>query len=58
MNFFDFISDPILAISKWLFELLNGWGVPADWSNFILYFIGAALLGTSALLLTFNFHMG
>ena len=55
MNFFDFISDPILAISKWLFELLNGWGVPADWSNFILYFIGAALLGTSALLLTLIF---
>lgn len=55
MNFFDFISDPILAISKWLFELINGWGVPADWSNFILYFIGAAILGTSALLLTLIF---
>jgi len=55
MDFFDFISDPILAISKWLFELLNGWGVTADWSNFILYFIGAALLGTSALLLTLIF---
>jgi NADH-quinone oxidoreductase subunit H len=55
MNFFDFISDPILGISKWLIELLNGWGVTAEWSNFILYFIGAALLGTSALLLTLIF---
>ncbi len=55
MNFFDFISDPIFAISEWLIDLLNGWGVSADWSNFILYFIGAALLGTSALLLTLIF---
>jgi len=55
MNFFDFISDPIFAISEWLINLLNGWGVSADWSNFILYFIGAALLGTSALLLTLIF---
>lgn len=55
MNFFDFLSDPILAISKWLSELLIGWGVSAEWSNFILYFIGAALLGTSALLLTLIF---
>lgn len=55
MNFIDFISDPILAISDWLFKQFAGWGLSTDWSNFLLYLIGAALLGTSALLLTLIF---
>jgi len=55
MNFIDFISDPILAISDWLFKQFTGWGLSTDWSNFLLYLIGAALLGTSALLLTLIF---
>lgn len=55
MNFIDFISDPILAISDWLFKQFTGWGLSTDWSNFHLYLIGAALLGTSALLLTLIF---
>lgn len=55
MNFIDFISDPILAISDWLFKQFTGWGLSTVWSNFLLYLIGAALLGTSALLLTLIF---
>lgn len=55
MVFFDFIKDPITAISNWLANLLSGWGVSPSWANFILYLVGSAILGTVALLLTLIF---
>ncbi len=55
MNFIDFLKDPIMAIAEWLGNLLSTWGVSDSWSTFILYFLGAAVLGTLALLLTLIF---
>lgn len=44
-----------MTISKWLGGLLSNWGVNDSWSNFILYLIGSAVLGTVALLFTLLF---
>ncbi len=55
MNFIDFLKDPIMSIANWLGNLLSTWRVSDSWSTFILYFLGAAVLGTLALLLTLIF---
>jgi NADH-quinone oxidoreductase subunit H len=55
MNLIDFLRDPIFAISQWLSGVFNNWGISADWATFILYLIGAALLGITALLMTLIF---
>lgn len=52
MGFLNFLQDPITFIAQWLLQLLTGWGLPSAWAQFVLYFVGAAALGTSALLLT------
>lgn len=52
MKILDFLSDPIIGIEKWIVQLLENWGVAPEWQTFIVYLIGAAILGTGALLIT------
>jgi NADH-quinone oxidoreductase subunit H len=52
MEFFEFLRDPVTYIAEWLSSILIGWGVAPEWVTFILFSIGAAILGTVALLLT------
>jgi NADH-quinone oxidoreductase subunit H len=52
MKILEFLSDPIIGIEKWIVQLLENWGVAPEWQTFIVYLIGAAILGTGALLFT------
>lgn len=52
MKILEFLSDPIIGIEKWIVQLLGNWGVAPEWQTFIVYLIGAAILGTGALLIT------
>jgi NADH-quinone oxidoreductase subunit H len=52
MNILEFLSDPIIGIENWIVQLLENWGVAPEWQTFIVYLIGAAILGTGALLFT------
>lgn len=52
MKILEFLSDPIIGIEKWIVQLLGDWGVAPEWQTFIVYLIGAAILGTGALLIT------
>lgn len=52
MKILEFLSDPIIEIEKWIVQLLGNWGVAPEWQTFIVYLIGAAILGTGALLIT------
>lgn len=55
MKFLDFLRDPVIAIAEWLSGVLTNWGLNEAWVTFIQYFLGAAILGTLALLLTLIF---
>lgn len=52
MKILEFLIDPIIGIEKWIVQLLENWEVAPEWQTFILYLIGAAILGTGALLIT------
>ncbi len=52
MNLLEFLKDPIIAIEQWLIQLFGNWGVPEEWQTTLVYVIGAAILGTVALLVT------
>jgi len=52
MNLLEFLKDPIIAIEQWLIQLFGNWGVPEEWQTTLVYVIGAAILGTVALLFT------
>lgn len=52
MGIIEFIRDPLTSISLWFTNLITGWGVPTEWTKFILFLVGGFLLGVSALLLT------
>lgn len=52
MTLLDFLKDPIIATEKWLLTLFGNWGIPREWQTALLYLIGAAILGTAALLIT------
>lgn len=52
MNILDFLKDPIFSIEQWLVQLLGNWGVNPEGQIVILYFLGAVILGTGALLIT------
>jgi NADH-quinone oxidoreductase subunit H len=52
MKILEFLSDPIIGIENWIVQLLENWGVAPEWQTFIVYLIGAAILGTGALLFT------
>lgn len=52
MDLIHFLIDPIVGIENWLVQLFTNWGVPANWQTFILYFLGSAILGVGALLIT------
>ncbi|MBW6472620.1 MAG: NADH-quinone oxidoreductase subunit NuoH [Anaerolineaceae bacterium] len=52
MKILEFLSDPIIGIENWIVQLLENWGVATEWQTFIVYLIGAAILGTGALLIT------
>ncbi len=52
MNILEFLKDPIIGIEKWIVQLFGNWGVAPEWQTFFLYLIGAAILGTGALLIT------
>ncbi len=52
MKILDFLIDPIIGIQNWIISLLTKWGVAQEWQTTILYLIGAAILGTGALLVT------
>ncbi|PKO06941.1 MAG: NADH-quinone oxidoreductase subunit NuoH [Chloroflexi bacterium HGW-Chloroflexi-3] len=52
MKILEFLSDPIIGIENWIVQLLENWGVAPEWQTFIVYLIGAAILGTGALLIT------
>ncbi|MEJ5202671.1 MAG: NADH-quinone oxidoreductase subunit NuoH [Anaerolineales bacterium] len=47
----SFWVDPYRFLLEWLRNLLIGWGLPADWAQVVLFFVGAFALGTAALLL-------
>lgn len=47
-----FIADPVTFISNWLNGVLNGWGIPAMWVQFIMFIIGAGLLALGAMVFT------
>ena len=46
----DFFSDPIGFIAQWLRGLLEGLGLAPDFVTFVLVALGAAMMGTIALL--------
>lgn len=52
MKILDFLIDPIIGIEKWILQLFENWGVAPEWRTFLLYLIGAAVLGIGALLIT------
>lgn len=52
MGFIQFLIDPVTFIARWLQMLLVGWGIPAGWTQFILFVLGAGALGTGALMFT------
>ncbi len=52
MKILEFIKDPIIGIEQWILQLFENWGVAPEWQTFLLYLIGAAILGTGALLIT------
>ena len=52
MKILEFLSDPIIVIQEWIIQLFTNWGVAQEWQTFLLYLIGSAILGTSALLIT------
>ncbi|MBE0686054.1 MAG: NADH-quinone oxidoreductase subunit NuoH [Anaerolineaceae bacterium] len=52
MKILEFLSDPIIGIETWIMQLLENWGVAPEWQTFLVYLIGAAILGTGALLIT------
>lgn len=49
----SFLSDPFLFIGNWLESLLIGFGLQPPIAVFLLQLVGALLLGTAMLLLTF-----
>jgi NADH-quinone oxidoreductase subunit H len=49
----SFLSDPFLFIGNWLESLLLGWGLQPAFATFLLQLVGALVLGTVMLLLTF-----
>lgn len=49
----SFLSDPFLFIANWLEGVLLGWGLQPSMATFLLQLLGALVLGTSLLLLTF-----
>jgi NADH-quinone oxidoreductase subunit H len=49
----DFLSDPFGWVGQILQDLLLGWGLQAEAATFILQVLGALVLGTAVLLLTF-----
>ncbi|MGD8603779.1 MAG: NADH-quinone oxidoreductase subunit NuoH [Anaerolineales bacterium] len=49
----EFLSDPFGWFGGLLQDLLVGWGLQADVATFILQLVGALVLGTAVLLLTF-----
>jgi len=52
MNILEFLKDPIIAIEQWLIQVFGNWGIPQEWQTALIYVIGAAILGTVALLIT------
>jgi NADH-quinone oxidoreductase subunit H len=52
MNILEFLKDPIIAIEQWLMQVFGNWGIPEEWQTALIYLIGAAILGTGALLIT------
>jgi len=46
----DFLNDPIGFIAQWLRSLMEGLGLAPDFVTFVLVALGAALMGTIALL--------
>ena len=49
----EFLSDPFGWFGQLLQDLLLGWGLQAEAATFILQLLGALVLGTGVLLLTF-----
>ncbi len=47
------MGDPFGAIGQWLLNLLTGWGLSPALAATLLKFLGAAVLGTGVLVLTF-----
>ena len=47
------MGDPFGAIGQWLLDLLTGWGLAPALAAVLLKFLGAAILGTAVLVLTF-----
>lgn len=45
----DFLRDPINFIANWLINLLNGWGLPAGVSQFLVMAVGAFLLAVGSM---------
>ena len=52
------MSDPFGQISRFLLDLLTGWGLEPGLAAFLLKLLGAAAMGTFALLSTFIFIWG
>ena len=52
------MSDPFGQISRFLLDLLTGWGLEPGLAAFLLKLLGAAAMGTLALLSTFFFIWG
>lgn len=49
----SFLTDPFLFIANWLQDLLVGWGLQPALATFLRQLVGALVLGTVMLLLTF-----
>lgn len=52
------MSDPFGQIGQFLMDLLTGWGLAPDGAGLLLKLVGAAAMGTLALLSTFGFIWG
>jgi NADH-quinone oxidoreductase subunit H len=48
----SFIIDPVTFLAEWLSELLLGFGLSADFAQFILYMIGAFILAVAPMMMT------
>lgn len=47
-----FWTDPIGLIDSWLFGLLTGWGLSAEFARILLYILGGFALATGAMVFT------
>jgi NADH-quinone oxidoreductase subunit H len=52
MGFVDFVKDPLTLITLWLEGLLLGWGLPAGWTQILMFVMGAFVLGAGSMFFT------